>query len=154
MANIKCGNCTQTHESVAQVKTCYAAKVTKPAPASAYKAAALLPKMDVPDAIYAIDGVDGSTVVYYAVRHGKKGTKWETFAFVERLVGHPGDWMRHAVKGEARMNVLARIAVDSKSAAKRFADTFTCCARCQSPLSDAVSVATGLGSTCRTYFGF
>lgn len=152
----KCGSCKADGQTVAHVKACYAAKAAPVVTVTAeeFKPMALAKPVAtpaVPESKYALTNEAGD-VVFYEVKVGKKGT-WKGFVFVEHLVGHPGDWMRYPVKGAARANVLAQIGHDPAAAAKMFSIKFTCCARCYSPLSDKISIAAGLGETCRSYFG-
>jgi hypothetical protein len=99
----------------------------------------------VPDSKYAVMRAEGP--VFYEVRSGKKG-KWAGFQFVDRLVGHPGDWLRFPVKAQARKNILQELALDPKESALLFSRTFVVCAACNAPLSDPESLARGFGPTC------
>jgi hypothetical protein len=103
----------------------------------------------VPDSKYAVPRAEG--LVYYEVSTGKKG-KWKGFQFVDRLTGAPGDWRRTALRAQARKNILAELAINPKEAAILFSRTFTVCAACSSPLSDAESIARGLGPVCAEKF--
>lgn len=144
--SIRCGNCKQTHESVAQVRECCLAAA--PAPAEAYQSAVLATK-PVPESKYALD-IDGE-VEFFEVKRPSKG-KWAGWVFVDRLVGHPGDWMRYPVKGAAKSEILRQIGQDPKEAALRYSREFTVCSCCGSPLSDPESRARGFGPDCALRF--
>jgi hypothetical protein len=105
--------------------------------------------INVPDSHYALYNEHGK-IIFYEVRTGKK--KWAGVQFVDRLVGSPGDWRRHAVKGAAKAQVLLDLDMNPKSAAVRFSKHFTICAVCSAKLSDPVSLQTGLGPTCAKRF--
>lgn len=106
---------------------------------------------EVPDSNYALK--DDAGYHFYRVRHGKAGTKWEKFAFVDHLIGHPGDFLPRPVKGGSRQAVLNLLAQDPKGAAKLFADEAHACAVCGSALSDQESLERGLGPVCAKRFG-
>lgn len=153
-----CGNCKQEGQTVEHIKGCYAAHrgttITAevgPITQQYVESRDFRPMaLTLPDSKYALlDGQGGIT--FYEVRTGKKG-KWTGFQFLDRLVGHPGDWMRYPVKGAAKAQVLDAISVDPKAAAICFSKHFTVCAVCGSPLSDPESMAAGLGPVCATRF--
>jgi hypothetical protein len=102
----------------------------------------------VPDSHYALETPAG--LHFYRVRTGKG--KWAGFQFVDRLIGHPGDFLHTPVKGANRKAVLNLIGQDAKSAAVRFSREYTVCAVCNSPLTDPVSMETGLGPICAKRF--
>lgn len=158
-----CGNCKAEGMTVEHIRGCYASKgtvltETKPVlsplaanyvanRASDFKPMAITD--DVPNSKYAL--VREAGPVFYEVTTGRKG-KWVGFLFLSRLVGHPGDWKRTPVKGDAKKDILAEIGQDPKAAAIRFSKEFTICAVCGSPLSDPESLALGLGPICATRF--
>lgn len=144
--SIRCGNCKQTHETIAQVRECCASPA--PAPAEAYRPA-VLAFQPAPESKYALD-VDG-TLQFFEVKRPSTG-KWAGWVFVDRLIGHPGDWQRIPVKGAAKGAILRQIGADPKAAARRYSVEFTVCACCGSPLSDPFSIANGFGPVCITRF--
>lgn len=233
MANIRCGKCTKTHETVAAVKACYAAKpvgpvlVVTPAPlgqpveivgsAPTWEAAKQLVLImhscedydgecfdfdadgtwvctfggglvipaempapaisegearleapiktwktnEIPAGRYAL-AMDAGTM-FIEVQVGKKGSKWAGMRFAKHLVGAPGDFVKYPIRGAKGIAMLELIATDfyidgdrtlagPEAAAVRFSREFTCCAKCLAPLSDPISVATGLGPVCRKAF--
>lgn len=161
MANIRCGNCKQSHTSVEEVKTCYATKVAIPGlsvmalkPADYKPMATAKSTLSVPEAKYALSDLPGSvnSTTFFEVKYGKKNSKWSGYAFVSRLVGHPGDFQKFPVKGVARGAILAAIEADPQAAAYLFSKEFKVCARCGSPLSDDESRARGLGPDCMRAF--
>lgn len=156
-----CGNCKKTDQSIEHVRECYSATGTTVLTAEATGfAKTYLEKRDfapmavaaqeVPDSRYALQTEDGP--VFYQVRTGKKGTRWEGFQFVDRLIGHPGTFLKTPVKGANRKAVLSLLAQDPKEAAVRFSREYTICAVCGSELSDLVSIEMGLGPKCAERF--
>lgn len=139
--SITCGKCKGTHASVSQVKACYGVKTI---PAEAFKPAVLV--KTVPESKYALVPEAGK-ISFFEVKRPSKG-KWAGFTFVDRLVGHPGDFVRYPVKGAQKAAVLAQIAANPKGAAFLFSQEFKVCACCGSPLSDPESLATGFGPIC------
>jgi hypothetical protein len=156
-----CGSCKATGQTIEHIKACYAAKrgtiatVEVTGFAKTYVEqrdfTAMALNVDVPASKYALYDGDGK-IIFYEVRIGKAGTRWDGFRFVDHLVGHPGDWARYPVKGEARKQLLLDIGMNPKAAAVRFSKHFTICAVCSSPLSDPESVAAGLGPICAQRF--
>lgn len=152
-----CGSCKQEGQTVEHVRECYAAKRASVATVEVtglakeyvesrdFRPMAL--NIEVPASKYALP--DGDDVAFFEIRIGKPGTRWDGFRFVDRLVGHPGDWMRYPVKGQARKDVLAAItSIGAKESAILFSKRFTVCAVCGSPLSDPESMERGLGPVC------
>ena len=140
-----CGNCKTEGQTIEHIKACYANKggvaVMEKPMALAYVA--------VPDSMYALYD-DEDKIIFYEVKTGKG--KWAHMQFLSRLVGHPGDWMRYPVKGQAKLTVLNAIDMNPKAAAVRFGKHFTVCACCGAPLSDPDSIAAGVGPICATRF--
>lgn len=109
------------------------------------------PAAAFPPSKYAINTQSG--MVWFEVKHWKK-TKDVTIAYVRRLTGHPGDWLRTKFNPAQQKWILEQLEQQTPATlAKVFADHFTCCAKCLSPLSDELSVSLGLGPVCREAFG-
>jgi len=107
----------------------------------------------VPESKYALVRPNGE-LGFCEVRNGKKNTKWESFQFVDILIGAPGDWRRIPAKGEQRKQILNLLEQDGyKNAALRYSEKHVRCAACESPLSDAESLARGFGPICILRFG-
>lgn len=162
----KCGNCGQEGQTVEHVKECYAGKHAALATAevpvkgfakayveaqSDYKPMALAPH--VPASDYAIK--DELGLAFYRVKYGKKGTKWEHFAFVSRLIGNPGtELISSPIKNPSnRKAILNLLSQDALSAAKLFSATFQKCCVCGAALSDEASLERGMGPICAQRFG-
>lgn len=140
-----CGNCKTEGQTIDHIKACYA---NKGGVAVMEKPMALeIPT--VPESKYALYDDQGK-IIFYEVKTGKG--KWSHMQFVDRLVGHPGDWMRYPVKGKAKADVLLDLDTNPKAAAVRFGKHFTICACCGAPLSDPDSIAAGVGPVCATRF--
>lgn len=155
-----CGSCKQQGQTIEHIRSCYEQKRTLLATVEVtglakqyveqkdFRPMALV--NEVPASRYAVEA-DGE-IKFYEVRIGKPGTKWDGYRFVDHLVGAPGDWQRYPVKGQPRKELLATIAQDAKAHAVAFSKHFTICAACGSPLSDAESMARGLGPVCAEKF--
>lgn len=157
-----CGNCKSTGQTIEHIRGCYASRssvavlaqpegslsgfVTNYVESRDYKPMALA--SEVPDSYYALDTPAGLN--FYRVKTGKG--KWAGFQFVDRLIGHPGDFLHTPVKGANRKAVLNLIAQDPKEAAVRFSREYQVCAACGSPLTDPVSREIGLGPICLEKF--
>lgn len=147
-----CGKCKAQGQTVAHIRACYAAPAGNVLTKEVFMPMALATpavKVEIPSSKYALPKEDGK-IIFYDVRKGTK--KWAGFTFVDRLVGHPGDWMTYPVKGENKIHVLDQIAHDPKAAALLFSRTFVICAACGSPLSDPESLAAGFGPICQMKF--
>lgn len=156
-----CGNCHKADQTVEHIRECYQQRYTtlaetpvnpsgfaKAFAQQAFAPMALAPV--VPDSYYALRTEKG--LVFYRVRTGKKDDKWKGFQFVDRLIGHPGDWKTVPVMRGDRHAVLNTLAVDPKAAALLYSHEHKLCAVCQSPLSDPVSLAEGIGPICAKRF--
>lgn len=158
-----CGNCKQEGMTIEHIRGCYASKgsavsviersdaslsgfVTNYVESRDYVPMALAGT--VPDSSYALDTPAG--LHFYRVKTGKG--KWAGFQFVDRMIGHPGDFLYTPVKGANRKAVLNLIGQDPKEAAVRFSREYQVCAVCGSPLTDPVSRERGLGPICEGKF--
>lgn len=103
---------------------------------------------EIPTAKYCLTYKPTGELYFFEVVERKNGRR-----FVNRLIGAPGDWKRVWLDYANTAAIVNAIHRDVKGAAKSFADQFTCCAKCQSPLSDAKSRSLGLGPDCRKAFG-
>jgi hypothetical protein len=117
---------------------------------------------DIPASRYALV-MAGGDLNFWEIQIGKKGTKWAGMRFVKRLVGAPGDFAQYKVSKAQAEVVLTALCSDTyqdgevaltgpQAAAVRFSRTFTRCASCMAPLTDPVSLATGLGPICAKRF--
>lgn len=103
--------------------------------------------------------LDGLPLSKYALGHGETLRFYEIVErrggrrFMNRLIGAPGDWDRKFVHSSKIAEEAQLIRLDPAAAAKRFAEEFTCCSVCLSPLSDETSRTLGLGPVCRKRFG-
>ena len=125
----------------------------KPKPAAvtfAAAPAAASPLEGIPNSKYAVPVMHAETMKpvlrFFEVRV-YKGHK-----YLRELHGAPGDFNRSKVAGGLYAAVITAIKQSPAAAAKRFADEYSCCARCLSPLTDAKSRELGLGPNCRKAF--
>lgn len=110
----------------------------------------------LPKSKYAVTGDAGQTVHVEVVERNHR-------VYLNLLIGHPGDWQRQRTSVRTARALIAkimiatyddagRVLVGPEAAAVRFSREFTCCSVCMSPLSDAVSIARGLGPICAGRF--
>lgn len=137
------------------LKTKFTSKIVTTATASTTtslspKAAAQAAITDIPGAAkgikYAIKNTDPNspnTWVFYEVK------EWKGQKLLNRLQGAPGNWHRQFVNYASYASVARRINdVGAKQAAFKFAEIYTVCACCGSPLSNSKSIAEGFGPIC------
>lgn len=169
-----CGHCKTSGVTVSHVRLCSQPKprIVNPNAAwpdtdvSAIKIPAAvqltIPIPDIPTPVppskYALMATGGLSphTYFYVV---KAGTRNPNIRFVDRLVGSIGNWRKVRMPVHLQKSILHSIAADSyvdggrvlhgpEAAAVRYSREFTACACCDSPLSDPVSVAQGIGPVC------
>jgi hypothetical protein len=154
MASIKCGNCTGTHASVAEVRMCHAVG-TLGAETVAYAPVTTAPRTvpqanaEVPDGRYCIT-FDGK-VRFFIVDTGKNG-RWAGFQFVSEQAGDE----KYPVRGRGRKDdVLAAIRREGvKEASLRYGHELGHCGVCGRTLTDESSRAAGIGPVCAGKMGW
>jgi hypothetical protein len=103
----------------------------------------------VPEGYYAI-GAEGDTK-FYRVQHGKPGTKWDGFVFVDQQASD--DF--YAVKArEAKAAVLK--AIEDQGVLEslvRYGHELGVCGVCHKTLTDPKSIADGIGPVCKANLG-
>lgn len=124
--SIRCGKCKSTHESVALVRACYAiqtpaAPAVRPAPAT--------------EGVYLLNGT------VYKVKVALHGSG-RLYAVAYR----DGAWEREP--GMVRQ--LTQADRVTPEAAAQFGHLYGRCIRCQTALTDEVSIARGIGPVCAT----
>lgn len=171
---IRCGSCRLSHDTVADVRSCYdhAADAAGQAEAECLAELTVLDgfgsdalarqvmtearrQSHIPDSRYAlVDGPDGNAR-FYGVNTPEHG-KWRGFTFVVHLVGRPGAYAEYPVKGEWRALTLAALAVpaDAEAAARLYGRLTDTCGRCGSELSNVQSRCAGYGETCAGHLGW
>jgi hypothetical protein len=100
----------------------------------------------VPDGHYALEEpVDElNTIRFYLVRHGKQGTRWENYTFVDRYSSDA----TFPVKGKEWMRVLTAIAADPLAAAQLYGHETKRCCICHRKLTRRLSRELGIGPVC------
>lgn len=169
---MKCGSCHETEGiTIEHVRGCYAAKQAHAAAeatqATDYQPMALAaPAQPVPEGHYALEVSEG-VLEFFRV---KAGTKNPNIRFVDKLIGHPGDWAKVPMHWDQQKAALKAIQADHftdrysgedtdgevierelsgpQASAARFGREFKCCSKCQSPLSDPVSRKRAMGPDC------
>jgi hypothetical protein len=103
----------------------------------------------VPEGYYAI-GAEGDTK-FYRVQHGKPGTKWDGFVFVDQQASD--DF--YAVKArEAKAAVLKAIEEQGVlESLVRYGHELGVCGVCHKTLTDPKSIADGIGPVCKANLG-
>lgn len=128
--SIRCGKCSDRHETVAEVRACYAGQdQTTPAaaPAPARREPATEGMYVVGGTIYKVQRALHGSQRLYAKRLESDGS-WEMI---------PG-MIRNLTQAD-RMTL---------EAAKAYGDLYGRCVRCQADLTDEASIARGLGPVC------
>lgn len=96
---------------------------------------------------YALDTDEG--VKFYIVDHGREGTRWEGYVFVNVQAGDE----RYPVRNrQQRASILAAIGRDPKAASIRYGREIGCCGVCGRTLTNPESIAAGIGPVCAEGF--
>lgn len=111
-------------------------------PASATSAGQPMPQ--VPDGYYAVEM--GGTLKFYKVRHGRAGSSWAGYTFVDVQAGDDLYPIRSRV---TRFEILSTIAADPRGALARYERELGVCGHCGRTLTDEQSRALGIGPICR-----
>lgn len=98
---------------------------------------------------FALPKKDGSGITFFEIVERKNGRR-----FVNMLVGHPGSWLRQNISAAMQQAAARAFHADEKTAMDLYADEFTVCSKCDSPLSDERSRAARLGPVCAGNLGF
>jgi hypothetical protein len=100
---------------------------------------------EVPAGRYAVE--EAGTLKFFHVRHGKPGTRWEGFVFLDIQASDE----THAIRDRARKaQILALIAQDVEAALCRYGQELGVCGDCGRTLTDETSRAIGRGPVCRS----
>lgn len=100
----------------------------------------------LPKSAYCLTNTTTGKLHFFEVR------EFRGHRFARELFGAPGDFRRERIAADVELGVLRTIARDVKGAAKSFADHYSCCAVCRSPLTDETSRARGIGPVCWSRF--
>lgn len=101
----------------------------------------------IPTGKYAFTADAGHTA-FAQVNRPTRG-RWVGRVFVDLLVGAPGDWRKIAQRGASATTILAKIeAQGAEVSMARYGHEHGRCGACESPLSDPVSIARGIGPVC------
>lgn len=132
MASIKCGNCHNTHQSVDEVRACYASVADTRTP-SAYVPDPTVPVEPAREGMYRMD--DRIFKVQRAI-HGS-GNLYAKELVQGGFVYAPG-----IIK---RLNESHRMTLEQ---AKEYGALYGTCCVCGRTLTDEVSIANGIGPVC------
>lgn len=102
------------------------------------------PMPQVPDGFYAVEV--GGALRFYKVRHGRAGSSWAGYTFVEVQAG---DDLHPIRSRQARYDILSTIAADPRGALARYGRELGVCGHCGWALTDEQSRALGIGPVCR-----
>lgn len=81
---------------------------------------------------------------FFKVDHGKEGTRWEGYLFLEQQAG--GDYYK--VTGARRKMILDMILKDPREAAVNYGHQLGRCSSCNRELTNPESIAAGIGPIC------
>lgn len=110
---------------------------------------AVVPTPDVPAGRYAVDGEDGA-LKFYRVDRPTEG-RWAGRTFVNVQASDE----LHPIRGRAAANaILAKIAVDPRTAMVRYGHELGHCGYCGRTLTDPVSRERGIGPVCASKLGY
>lgn len=102
----------------------------------------------IPTSKYAIESTKlPGTYVFFEIVQRKNGTR-----FVNKLQGAPGDWKRIYLTPAQALKVAEKVAENPTAHATKYCEIFTRCSACDSPLSNAKSIAEAMGPVCRKKF--
>lgn len=155
MADIRCGHCHQTHNTVAQVRSCAGQGEPTQAPAPdifARPAEPIVPKVKARQAPavaagrYAIE-LDG-TLHFFKIDRPAEG-RWAGRTFVTEQAGSDS----YPVRGSRMVAVIEAVAADAHAAMLRYGQQIGSCGVCGRPLTDEASRAAGIGPICAERMG-
>jgi hypothetical protein len=108
----------------------------------------------MPEGRYAIRTNESPDWQFYQVDKPSEG-RWAGYVFVKQLIGSPGDYRKINVKDAGRRNaILARIEADPQRAMLDYGLHSGVCGKCSSPLTNADSLARGIGPICAGKMGW
>lgn len=172
MASIKCGNCKNTHNSVEEVRGCYAG-VNAPSNSGNDTFAKRTPAW-TPDAGTPVDRIrdyaqrlPNVKTMHYAVLVESPGSgekvwrffrvdrpqtgRWAGYTFVKRQAGDE----EYPVKNlSAVADILKEISFDPQSAAENYGLQLGKCGCCQRTLTNPDSIKRGIGPICAEKIGW
>jgi hypothetical protein len=97
---------------------------------------------------YAVTADDGHTIFVKLHETATTGNRW-----IYQLVGAPGGWSIQWQPVGVQLEWAQQIAADPWAAAKLYCEKYTRCCCCDSPLSNAKSIADAIGPVCKKKFG-
>lgn len=106
---------------------------------------------DVPAGRYCLER--NGELKFYQVDRPTEG-RWAGFTFVKQLIGAPGDYRKIRFTKEQARPILEEIAKDPRAASSRYGMESGVCGVCSSPLTNAESLAYGIGPICRAKRGW
>jgi hypothetical protein len=80
--------------------------------------------------------------------------RWAGYTFIKRLIGAPGDYKKVDMSQGERNRVLAIIENVPRQASIAYGKQAGICGICSSPLTNAESLAAGIGPKCRSKVGW
>ncbi len=173
---IKCGKCGSRHDSVAQVKSCYAGRrtateaqysssydqeqwdreldSTRPRNLNDMRELYLRSQRAATTAVAALPTVSAGhyaldvdgTIKFYRVNVGRERTRWAGFIFLD---AQAGDDYWPIKNRETKISILKQIAANPREAMARYGRELGVCARCGRTLTDEESRTVGIGPVCR-----
>jgi hypothetical protein len=145
---MKCGNCRNDHETVAEVRACYGVDVKKPGRIERELTQSNPGRetWSIPEGHYAVDGRDGRPTDFYRVDR-PSGGKWDGWTFLKMVVGGKPDF--RVRDWTTVRTVLEQIQADPDNAAQRYGVELGQCSECNIHLTDELSRRLGIGPICR-----
>lgn len=111
-------------------------------------------KPDVPAGRYAIPAEDPADKWDFIQVDKPTEGKWAGRTFTNRLLGAPGHYRRVRLSWTDELRALHEVALDPAEASKAYGRESGVCGVCSSPLTNADSLAAGIGPVCRGKLGW
>lgn len=143
MANIKCGNCKDTHASVREVRTCYVGGVISRAVTEIVNSPEFVDAPPVAEVTPAEEGMYKLGDRIFKVQRAIHGSGHH---YAKELINGSFVFVGGMVR---KLNSSHRMTLEQ---AKEYGDLYGICCRCGRELTDEASIARGLGPYCATKF--
>jgi hypothetical protein len=143
MANIKCGNCKDTHASVREVRTCYVGGVISRAVTEIVNSPEFVDTPPVAEVTPAEEGMYKLGNRIFKVQRAIHGSG---HLYAKELVSGGFTYAGGMIR---KLNSSHRMTLEQ---AKEYGALYGVCCRCAAPLTDEKSIAAGIGPVCATKF--
>lgn len=143
MANIKCGNCSENHSSVREVRLCYVGGVISRAVTEIVNSPEFVDTPPVAEVTPAEEGMYKLGDRIFKVQRAIHGSG---HLYAKELVSGGFTYASGMIR---KLNSSHRMTLEQ---AKEYGSLYGVCCRCAAPLTDEKSIAAGIGPYCATKF--